>query len=117
MIKRLSILVLLIAALTLCVEGKQFKGKKLAVYNVSGTLEPDAAGDYYYGGEYVGEPYYRREDGAWFIWWHPGPGRWYISSTVGYTGSYWRSPTTSILGTYMPSAAYHGTATVAAGPQ
>lgn len=66
-------------------------------------------------GEYKDKPYYRREDGAWFIWWDTF--FWTITAEVG--GGYefeWRGwVQEEIIGDYQPMASAEGWAHVAAG--
>lgn len=85
----------------------------VATYVVTGSLTPDATGNYRYAGAYKGKPFYRREDGVYFIWWYPVFSWWLISDGVGTAVSYWyrASP---IIGDYSPSGPGQGTASVAA---
>ncbi len=79
---------------------------------VTGTLDPNAIGDYLYAGEYNGEDYYYREDGAYFLW-HEG-GYWYITNHLGWgTGGYWLyGGVGDPVGNYNPAGGATGTATV-----
>lgn len=79
---------------------------------VTGDLSPDATGNYYEDGMYLGKLSYRRADGAWFIWWEPTPPRWYISPLKGWYGvpCWWRADP-NITGDYTPQGGT-GTATV-----
>lgn len=122
LIKKLSILfllVLLAVGLALCVEGKQFKGKKrVADYNVSGDIDSNATGNYFEAGTYAGKSYYRKTDGAWFIWWDTVDEEWNISSTLGvYTNPGWYREESGVIGTYSRTPLAVGLATVSAGPQ
>jgi hypothetical protein len=67
---------------------------------VNPELIPDCSGNYFYAGEYEGEPYCRRVDGAYFIW---GDGvYWYISEILGeLSGLFWRRTYPSIVGEYI----------------
>lgn len=85
-------------------------------YNVTGTLVPDATGDYYLGGVLNGKNYYRRLDNAWFIWWD-GLNTWAITKVLGATPlDYWTRTDPLIVGAYTNNPEATGTATVAAGP-
>ena len=85
---------------------------------VTGTIAPDATGNYYDSGEtYIGAKVYKRSiDDAWAIWkWNAIPERWGISAAAGYTVQLWLSGNQSgPIGDYPPSANVTGTATVAA---
>jgi len=90
----------------------------VATYVVTGTLNPDATGNYLYAGTYNGKPYYRREDGAYFIWWcsSTSPDYWIISTAAGVIGgpiAYWYRESPEI-GNYAAAGTATGTATVAA---
>ena len=88
----------------------------VADYNVTGELTPDATCNYFLAGTYNGKPYYRRADGAWFIWWDSGPSYWIISTSVDvYDPAYWFRSLT-ILGNYSAAGTATGIATVSAGP-
>jgi len=88
----------------------------IADYHVTGTLTPDATCNYWYAGIYNGKPYYRRADGAWFIWWGIAP-LWYLTEVVGdTTGPAWRRADPEIIGAYVPYEGAIGIATVSAGP-
>jgi len=84
-------------------------------YNVTGTLEPDATGNYRKGGTHNGKPYYIRLDGAWFIWWYIGTLVWVISAKLDNPdGPSWTRGET-LEGKYNPAFPATGTATVASG--
>lgn len=97
-----------------------------ADYNVTGTPtpNPDCTCNYFYAGEYADHPYYRRGDGAFFIFIEPGypiPWRWVISSLLGEYGEegcnfYWAKVGEDIIGVYTPHLEATGTAIVSAGP-
>lgn len=89
----------------------------LADYNVTGTLTPDATCNYFLAGTYNGKPYYRRADGAYFIWWNVLNDTWFISSILGeYNPPYWFHDTELIVGIYEPGDETFGIATVSLGP-
>lgn len=83
--------------------------------NVTGILTPDATCMYFKAGMSAGKPYYRRQDGAFFIWWYPAPvSEWWISVAVWDADNGWRRADPNIEGDYIP---WHhgGTATVSVG--
>lgn len=83
--------------------------------NVTGGLTPDATCNYVRFGEYGGKPYYRREDGLWFIWWDEGVS-WVISQEVGSTvGPYWEYVNPLPWGYYYPWGGAIGNALVLPG--
>jgi hypothetical protein len=96
-----------------------FKSAKLKVlwsaiegYTVTGSITPNATGNYFYGGTYSGYNYYRREDGAWYIWYniYGGP-NWALSHTLGSQGPYyWYSEDKT--GSYINDGEATGTAIV-----
>ncbi len=88
---------------------------------VSGTLTPDATGNYNEAGIYNGQPYYARTDSAFTIWWYENPMYgiyiWTISEILGDTFLLrWNmnsTPGNPPTGIYSPSRGATGTATVA----
>lgn len=75
---------------------------KVADYNVTGEISPDATCNYDEAGVHEEQPYYRRKDGSWFIWWD-GYDYWYISDALGDdTGYSWRRESPNIVGVYVP---------------
>ena len=84
-------------------------------YVVTGTLDLDATGDYFYMGVHNTKPYYRRaEEAHYYIWWETHS--WYISFLPGATQTfYWQRTDSNIVGQYVPRLAASGTATVAEG--
>lgn len=52
----------------------------VADYNVTGTLVPDATCNYFFYDMYGGFPTYRREDGAYFIWFDDELMGWVITN-------------------------------------
>lgn len=87
------------------------------VYTVTGNPDPDSKGSYIYGGQYNDHPYYRRLDGAYFIFYDDStPGRWwYIAAELGEKDHCWYEEDATILGDYEGSGACTGTATVTGG--
>jgi len=85
----------------------------VATYVVTGTLSPDATGNYLYAGTYRGEPYYRREDGAYYIWWYSTSSYWIISAAVGVLGTAYWYKTLSEAGEYTLAGTATGTPTAA----
>lgn len=87
-----------------------------ADYQVTGSLTPDATGNYFVAGTYNLKKYYRRADGAYYIWWYAGPlgAQWVISNELGVVG--WLRGSMDIEGPYIPyGGGTSGTATVSAG--
>lgn len=79
---------------------------------VTGTLVPDSTGSYNVAGMFGGKNYYRRKDGAWFIWWQ-GPAAWIISEDLGVPGVFsWSRIDPSEEGDYNPIGGAAGIATV-----
>ena len=115
-----KLFILFLFCLALCVAGGNFKGKKrIADYNVAVNpeLNPDCSGNYFTAGTHDSQPYYRRADGAWFLWWYLDAGYWHISTEAGVVGSYYWFRGPAITGNYSPGGSTIGTATVAVGAQ
>lgn len=89
---------------------------------VSGTLTPDATGNYFAAGIYEGETYYEREDSAFVLWFQyvdPGPfWIWNISQVLGVELPLWWTKIDFAPalppGDYVPEGTATGTATVSA---
>lgn len=76
-------------------------------------MTPDGTGKYLQTGTYGGKPYYRREDGAYFIWWK-APADWFISVGIeDVAAGSWKLTDPDVDGVYDPIAEYLGIATVA----
>ncbi|MBA7632832.1 hypothetical protein ES703_40387 [subsurface metagenome] len=61
------------------------------------------------------DPYYRRNDGAFFIWRHYTD-TWRISNAPGYVADDWMKPAGDLpSGDYQPEGSYLGDATVSTG--
>lgn len=83
-------------------------------YTSTGVTSPVSAGVYTWAGEYNGQMYFRRADGAFFIWWNTSASLWYITALLGTLGTgSWQSPTTAVVGTYTPNGTYTGNPVVA----
>lgn len=81
-------------------------------YEVKGTLNPDATGDYFQDGTHEGTPCYRREDSAWWLWFAWSI-IWIISVEVGDAiHDQWERADPDPVGDYDPKANATGTATV-----
>jgi len=79
---------------------------------VTGVLTPDATGKFLQTGLQGGQPYYRREDGAFFIWWD-GALFWYITPMLAVVGANgWNKAGGAAAGDYNPYGANVGVATV-----
>jgi len=86
------------------------------VLNITGELTPDATCNYYVAGKYSEKDYYRRGDGAWFIWWHYD--KWWITTVLGGMPPFgkWFRYDSNIVGDYTPvGSETTGIATVAEG--
>lgn len=84
-------------------------------YNVTGDINPDATCTYHKAGTYNTKPYYKRQDGAYFLWWAPIVSSWIISQSLGhYASNAWGRPE-PIVGNYAPIAPATGLATVSEG--
>lgn len=80
----------------------------LPAYTVTGTMTPECTGDYFYAGEYNGKPYYRRGDGAFYLWRNTlALSCWVISVEMVFEGSLWFR-VGFITGQYQPSVDYTG---------
>jgi len=87
----------------------------VATYVVTGTLYPDATGKYFYAGTYRGKPYYRREDGEYFIWWYSILSYWILSAAAdGVLSAFYWYRNAPIVGEYEKKGTATGTPTVAA---
>jgi len=81
-------------------------------YRVSGTLTPDAQGDYHRFGTYGSEFSYVRDSGTYYLWYSTTENAWVISPTIGDVTPSWVSIDGTITGDFEASAGYDGTATV-----
>lgn len=83
---------------------------------MTGTLVPDATCDYVFAGTFAGHDYFRRLDGAYFIWWEVGGGTYTISAVLGVPGAlWWTGDQAAIVGTYTNGGTATGIATVQLG--
>lgn len=85
---------------------------------VSGTISPDATGNYFQGADYEGNPTYVRADMAYTVWYGNGSDRWRLTPAAGDNSLYWRQATTgleALFGNYAVNSNTTGTAVVAAG--
>lgn len=84
--------------------------------DVSGDLTPDATGTYFATGVYNGRLYYRRTDGAYFIWWDTPCEDYDISTGLGVKApGFWWGPWKNIEGEYGWASDYTGLPFVAEG--
>lgn len=92
--------------------------QKVADYNVSGSITPNATCNYYLTGTYNENPYYARADQQFFIWYRNISQRYTITRVLGVTGTEsWLNPIlNTVIGTYAPLGYADGNAIVAAGP-
>lgn len=80
--------------------------------SITGVLDPDATSTYLKAGTYNDKPYYRRLDGAYFVWWRV-VGLWVISVELGsWAGRLWTMADPEITGDYNPIPPATGIATV-----
>lgn len=83
--------------------------------NVTGDITLNVTCTYFKAGTHSGKPYYRSQDGVWFIWWWYD-GWWYIGTEVGRETPYtWWKFGPEIEGDYAPLYGATGTATVSVG--
>lgn len=108
---KLKIISILLFVFVVLVYGSRGRYEN-ADYSINGELTPDATGNYFKAGEYGGKSYYRRSDGAWFIWWQVSD--WYISDALGggVEPKRWIRNDSNIVGDYEPRAGAVGTAAV-----
>lgn len=96
------------------VSSARIVGPPKPTYKVTGTITPDATGNYWTAGIHEGKPYYKRLDEEWFLW-YDGTINWFISKTVGEFGTSWWYkefyPETPV-GDYEPNGGATGIATV-----
>jgi len=86
------------------------------IYGVTGTLSPDATCNYTYFGIHEGKQCWRRNDGAFYLWWLEITDRWYISELLGDPGtSYWDRIDPNPAGLYGPQGEATGDPTVILG--
>ena len=71
-------------------------------YVVTGNGSPSPNGDYYYAGEYGGEPCYTDATEAFYIWYESGNVQWWLGSSLGHYGWY-SEARTSPTGLYYPA--------------
>lgn len=84
-------------------------------YTVTGDITPDVTCTYFKAGTHSNKPYYRSQDGAWFIWWWY-QGWWYIGTEVGRETPYtWWKYGPGIEGEYTPLYGATGTPIVTVG--
>lgn len=86
------------------------------MYNVTGTLTPDATCNYIATGhELNGKFIFRRIDSAYHIWWGYA-GVWNITVDIAKLGTaYWQRIDPNIIGVYTPMGTALGNATVGLG--
>jgi len=94
-----------------------YEYEKIEYYKVTGELTPDSSGNYFYAGQKNGKPYYRRDDGAFFLWWNiVGISWWVINTNLDVFYPWWTKQDDQhiITGSYNPYGGYTGIATVSA---
>jgi len=85
-----------------------------ADYIVTGTLTPDATGNYLEDGTYNGRPAYRRADSQFWIWWSPATLWWFLSPAKGDDSTCWIRWFDTVEGDYWPMSNATGIPTVTA---
>lgn len=89
-----------------------FYGPPYSLLHVSGTLSPDATGDYLYTAINDSKPYYKLSS-SYVLWWDSSDSYWFISAILGTPGSaYWYRDNASPIGTFTPQGSASGTPTV-----
>ena len=82
-------------------------------YVVTGTLDPDASGNYGCESGFNLRPTYVGPLRDFFLWWN-GTDSWYISGCVGdTTGAHWKLVALCLVGDYNPVGGATGIATIA----
>jgi hypothetical protein len=94
--------------------GYHFTSWTVAQYKVSGTLSPDATGDYLAISWFYEMPYYARIGGAWWLY-RTDLGTCFVVDAAyesGMPGHFWKKTGATLDGSYVPTLAATGTATV-----
>lgn len=82
-------------------------------YTATGTLNPDATGNYIETGAFDGHAYYQRGDGSYHIWHDTADDKWKITVLLGILGTaYWKSQATTVESPYNPQGTATGIAFV-----
>jgi len=80
---------------------------------VSGTLNPDATGNYAYKDEYGGKHRYKKLTTDFVIYWDPTHSVWFLTDHPGEEGlGGWFKAGTEVTGEYEPGDPYEGTVTI-----
>lgn len=77
-------------------------------------MNPDATGLYDEAGVHNGKPYYRRHDGAYFIWRDGIDFFWILSIGLDNLIPSWTRGDPAVVGDYAPGGGWTGIATVTA---
>lgn len=80
---------------------------------MTGTLSPDATGEYEYDGMYAGEGSYKLTTGNRWLWWDAGITDWVNTDEVGNKDRPFWARDATIVGDYDPFGGATGVATVA----
>lgn len=89
----------------------------VADYHVTGNVVPDCTCNYFYQGEHNDYPYYKRVDGAFFIYYFVyGLQRWHIADVLDKTDNCWNRENESIIGQYFDEGSVSGQPFVISGP-
>ena len=81
-------------------------------YLVTGTLNPNVSGQYFFWTSFGGKPAYLKLPPVGFLWYNSLISRYTISLAPGFSTWCWIRTAPGILGDYAPTAGYTGTATV-----
>lgn len=83
---------------------------------LSGTLSPDASGDYAYAGMHGGKPYFYGGVVSHYIWFEDAETAYVIGTVLGVMGAnHWLGDQAGIVGTYSAQGVNTGVATYAEG--
>jgi hypothetical protein len=85
-------------------------------YNVSGTINPDATGNYTENGIFNGFPAYELNGGGFWLYYQAGVNNYRLAICKGMIAHYWFNPIsgTVVPGNYTPNGTHTGTAIVTA---
>ena len=83
---------------------------------VTGSIVPDATGNYFEDGTYGGKAAYRNADSSFWIWWSTSFNYWFLTNAKGDKTNWWIRDTVGdpVTGTYQNAPGAQGIATVAA---
>jgi hypothetical protein len=89
-----------------------FYSPPFSTLHVTGSLAPDATGDYTLAGIYMSSPYFHNPT-AYYLWGDAAGGCWVISAVLGlYGASFWTLTAVQPIGSFAPGGAATGAAVV-----